>query len=381
MDIRDKIITTASTLENEYVKTFRSKGGKVFAGVCTFTPAEVIHAAGALPLRIRGTGSKATDKAEVYYSPTHCSFARHTLNQGLSGHFSFCDGIIFVSSCDHARRLYDNWGYTDSPPSVRYMMTVPHVGNEQAVIKYAEDLRRLAAFVGEQTGKTVTADSLHSSIKAYNEQRRLIGKLYEMRKRPHPAVKGTTMLYLWQTLTAIPVEEGNAILKELIETVDQNPDPMPEGAVRLFLASTHLEDPERMAAVESGRALIVNDTSCFGNGHFSAEVSEEGDPFLALAQRTLLRPSCPNIVDGFRKRLDNVEALAKEWNCDGIVFDHLQFCTIGDAEAYIYRQEFTKKNIPYISLQHELYGGGAGQVKTRMEAFTEQIANIKRNNA
>ena len=380
MDIREKLIQTASTLENDYVKQFRSKGGKVFAGVCTFFPAEVIYAAGALPLRIRGTGSRATDKAEAYYSPTHCSFVRHTLNQALSGNYSFLDGIVFVSSCDHARRLYDNWRYTDSKPSVRYMLTVPHVGNEEAVKGYAQDLRNLAAFMGEQTGKTVTDDALLASIKAYNEQRRLIGKLYEMRKRPGPSVKVTTMLSLWQPFTSVPVEDSKALLKELIETVSKNPDPIPEGAVRLFLATTHIEDPERMAALESGKAFFVNDSSCFGNAHFATEVSEEGDPYLALAKRTLLRPSCPNVVDGFRARLDRVENLAKEWNCDGIVFDHLQFCTIGDAEAYIHKQEFTKKKIPYISLQHELYGGGAGQVKTRIEAFTEQIVNLKNGN-
>ena len=133
-----------------------------------------------------------------------------------------------------------------------------------------------------------------------------------------------------------------------------------------------------MAALESGKALIVNDMSCIGNAHFSTEVSEDGDPYQALAERILLRPSCPNIVDRYQSRLDAAARFAEEWKCDGIVFDHLQFCTIGDVEAYLYRQEFTKKGIPYVSLQHELYGGGAGQVKTRIEAFTEQIYNIKR---
>ena len=378
MDIRDTIRRTASVMENDSVKNFRAQGGKVFATECIFAPAEIVHAAGALSIRLRGTGSRATDRAEVHYAPTHCSFVRHTFNQALTDQFAFCDGIIFATTCDHARRMYDVWKYTDCPPKERYLLTVPHVGNPEAVKAFADNLRLFATYISEQTGKQITDDSLRASIKTFNNQRRMIAKLYEMRKADKPPVNGKTMLAVWQMLSSVPVEEGNRMLDELIETVKGNPDEIPSDPIRLFLATTHIEDPERMAALESGKALIVNDMSCIGNAYFAGEVNEEGDPYMALSERILLRPSCPNIVDNFRDRLNYSQKLASEWNCDGMVYDHLQFCPFGDVEAYMYKQETLKSGLPYVSLQHELYGGGAGQVKTRIEAFTEQIDNIKR---
>lgn len=378
MDILQHFFQQASVLENEYIKKHKDQGGKVFAAICTFTPGEIIHAAGGLPLRMRSTGSKSTERAEVYYSPTHCSFVRHTLNQALLNEYSFCDGVIFATTCDHARRMFDNWRYTNAKPDMRYLLTVPHVGHDNAIESFAQDLRLLADEISKHTGIKIDNDKLNKSIKLYNEQRRLLAQINELRKRAIPPISGTEMLTVWQTLTAIPVEAGNELLRNLLNELQKVESAESSKSIRLFLATTHFEDIDRMQALESGKAIIVQDMSCVGNAHFSTEVEESDDPFMALATRAIKRPSCPNIVDRFKDRLTNAVALAKEWNCDGIVFDHLQFCTIGDVEAYIYRQEMDKLNIPYVSLQHELYGGGAGQVRTRIEAFTEQIINLKR---
>ena len=42
---------------------------------------------------------------------------------------------------------------------------------------------------------------------------------------------------------------------------------------------------------------------------------------------------------------------------------------------YLYRQEAKQNDIPLLALERELYGGGAGQIKTRVQAFLEQLKN------
>jgi benzoyl-CoA reductase/2-hydroxyglutaryl-CoA dehydratase subunit BcrC/BadD/HgdB len=67
----------------------------------------------------------------------------------------------------------------------------------------------------------------------------------------------------------------------------------------------------------------------------------------------------------------------EQWKCDGMLVDALQFCTYWASEGYIYQEICKNNNFPFLNLNHELYGGGTGQLKTRIEAFREQIMNAK----
>lgn len=379
---------------NEHIINFKKNGGKVILTLCAFIPPEILHAAGVLPVRIRATGSQTTEKAETQYSPTHCSFVRHTLNQAILGNYDFADGIVFATTCDHARRLYDNWIYSCKGPEWIYLMTVPHISTEGSVEYFKSDLKKLIAELEKLTGKVITHEKLENSIKLFNEQRELLNDLNELRKKKNPPISGADMLLVYQALFSIPVEDGNKLLRDLLTEAKAH-EGIQNVSARLLLTTTHFEDYERICALESSGAVIVNDSSCVGSGHYATDVmlntndSENNEKdsdqnrleeiIQALSERTLCRPSCPNIMDRFHDRKKAALEKAKEWNCDGIVFDHLQFCTIASSESYMMRNEALKVNMPFLVLQHELYGGGEGQVKTRIEAFVEQIKNLKKN--
>ena len=55
----------AMTLVNDEAAKWRENGGKVVGYFCSSMPEEIVTAAGAMPLRIRGTGSKGTDLADA----------------------------------------------------------------------------------------------------------------------------------------------------------------------------------------------------------------------------------------------------------------------------------------------------------------------------
>ncbi len=120
--------------------------------------------------------------------------------------------------------------------------------------------------------------------------------------------------------------------------------------------------------------LVVQDASCIGPGQLKAWLLKK------VIRSTIWLSACfhvlvPQLIDRVHERVDFFFNMYDRYQCDGIILDPLQFCNYWGAEAYICAVEAEKRGIPLLRLTHEIYGGGAGQLKTRVEAFTEQILN------
>ena len=104
-----KFAEATESIMNPAVQAWLDQGGKVAGYFCSSVPEEILMAAGYLPFRIRGTGSENTELSDAFFSPINCSFPRHAFNLALKGEYAFLDALICINSCDHVRRVYDNW--------------------------------------------------------------------------------------------------------------------------------------------------------------------------------------------------------------------------------------------------------------------------------
>ena len=123
--------------------------------------------------------------------------------------------------------------------------------------------------------------------------------------------------------------------------------------------------------------MVVADKICLGSPHFDTLVSEKGDPIEAIAKRYLTHLSCPRMMDDIKRRLKYIHDTIDEYHVDAVIAERLEFCTLMAGEAYMYKKELDKTKVPLLSIDRELYGGGTGQIKTRIQAFFEQVRNIK----
>ena len=81
-------------------------GSKVIGCYPVYTPVELIHAAGMLPVGILGGGNRLEiAHADSRFQSFICSIVKSTLELGLTGKLHFLDGIVFHSICDPARNL------------------------------------------------------------------------------------------------------------------------------------------------------------------------------------------------------------------------------------------------------------------------------------
>ena len=369
----EELVGAAAGLMNPAIEEWKAAGGKVVGYFCSHVPVEVLTAAAVLPFRMRGTGSTGTELADASFSSINCSFPKHTFNQALRGEFDFLDGLICISSCDHVRRVYDNWKQQLSTPYLTVMSLPKKIGEAQ-VDWYYEEINILREGLGKFLGVEITDDRLRDAIKQVNETRSLQRQMYELRKRERPPISGAEALAVMVAGSSLPRERYNDLLRTLLADLE-NVQGKSGYRARLMIVGSELDDPEYLQVIEDQGGLVVTDSICFGTRTMWVDCSEtEPDPVRALARYYIQeRPSCPRMNGAQPARAQFVQDMVREFAVDGVIGERMQFCDFWCAEHYMNKADLKEAGIPFIQIDREYILSGKGQLQTRIQAFLETM--------
>jgi len=366
----------AATLLNAEVQAWIDQGGRVAGTFCSSVPDELLMAAGILPFRIRGTGSQSTELSDAFYSPINCSFPRHAFNQALKGEYAFLDSLICINSCDHVRRVYDNWINNIDTTKFATVMSLPRKVGDRQVDWYADEIQLLRKKLEDHLGVEITDDRIREAIRLQNEIRALQKEIYLLRKSDRPPITGAETLVVMVAGTALPRQAYRDLLRELLaELRDAEGDG--DYKARIMILGSELDDPEYVKIIEDQGGLVVTDSICYGTRLMWVPVDEsESDPVRALARYHIQqRPACPRMYGNQPERIAFTKQLAKEFRVDGIIGERLQFCDNWLVEHYMTRNDLREQGeFPFLQLDREYVLSGKGQLRTRVQAFLETIA-------
>ena len=370
--VLDEFKAISEVMVNPYMTEWKDNGGKIVGYFCCNIPDEVFTAAGILPVRLRGTGSTGTEMSDAFYSSINCSFPRHVFNQALNHEFDILDGLLVPNSCDHIRRIYDNWIRQLDTQFVE-MFNLPKKVEEPQVQWYKDEVKILVEKLEKHFGVEITEEKLKNAIKLHNENKRLLKQIYEMRKADNPPITGGQVLTVIVAGTAIPRDKYNEMLKELVEDLKAT-EGIKEYKARLMVAGGILDDPEYMDIIESQGGLVVTDSLCFGTRMMWTEISEESDPYEAIARyQVQQRPTCPRSYGDQPRRRQFLQDMIKDFKVDGVIGERLLFCDPWVVEHYMNDQDLKEAGIPFLKLDREYILSGKGQLRTRVQAFLEML--------
>ncbi|MHA1230706.1 MAG: 2-hydroxyacyl-CoA dehydratase subunit D [Candidatus Helarchaeota archaeon] len=358
---------------NEFIRSKLNEGNKILGYTCSMIPEEIIHAAGLLPIRIFPYGHSDTTLADGYMTNLNCSFSRNILDKVLKGDYDFLEGAVFYNSCDHMRRMTDNWRFRKSLPFVHFM-SIPHLGDEEAFKWFKGEVLKLQKHIEDYFNVEISNKKLSESIKLYNETRRLLQELYDLRKVEAPKIWGHEITSILGACMVYPKEEFNQILKEYINEIKNRPGI--EDLPRLMIVGSIIDDPQYIKLIEDQNAIVVTDYNCIGTKYFLKEVDEKKDPIEALTERYLYKPPCPRGLGsmlGHKKRLEYVKNLIKEYYIDGVILERIKMCDLWSGDIYMMDGDLKSLGVPTLILEREYFLSGEGQMKTRVQAFLEML--------
>ena len=237
------------------VRRWREAGGKVVGHFQVYFPEEIAHAAGLLPLKIRGAQIEAR-QAEARFGSYLCSILKTSLELALSKRIEI-DMFVTHPICDAARNLAAVWGRNFPYPC--QILYLPQNANSSHAATYLRDeYARLKREIEEVAGRKVGDGDLLASIGVYNENRRLLRKLYAI-KREQPWLLPVDEAYVLVAVGGmIPRQEHNDLLRAVIPQIEAR-TARPQDRIRLVFEGGFCEQPPLDLLRTIGQSCYVVD--------------------------------------------------------------------------------------------------------------------------
>ena len=351
-------------------------GSKVVGCYPVYTPVEIIHAGGMLPVGIIGGGNRLEiAHADSRFQSFICSIVKSTLELGLTEKLNFLDGIVFHSICDPARNLGSVFKRNFPNLMVEYIHFPQNMISRHTQDYLAAEYKRIKSSYETLVGIPISDEDLWQSIRLYNEQRRLMRELYNLRAKKPQNLSTMECYVLTRIGTLLPVEEHIEILKEALPLLKQRNEKTKD-RIRVVLEGSFCEQPplELIEGLESAGCYILDDDFLQGWRFFKEDVSSEGDPLQNLAQAYLNKSVFSGVKHDLREpKSKHLIDKVKETGADAVLILAAKFCEPALFDYALYRQALEREGIPHLYLEFEEKMWIFDKARTEVETFVESM--------
>ncbi len=231
------------------------------------------------------------------------------------------------------------------------------------------------------TGKKITAESLKEAIKRVNAKRAAIHRLSSLRKYDPAPISGLDALLINQVFFYDNPKRFtasvNRVCDELEKRIQEKKGVFPAKRPRILISGCPMAVPNWKLPylVESSGAVIVGEESCVGERGTRNLTDDSGETVNEMMDAIVdryFKIDCA-IFTPNQERCDHVKEMYKKYNADGVIHYGLQFCQPYIMESMPVEKALEDIGIPTLRIETDYSMEDAGQLKTRIEAFIEQL--------
>lgn len=353
------------------VKRWRERGGKVVGHFQVNFPEEIVHAAGLLPFKVRGAPVEAV-RADSRFGSYLCSILKSSLELALSDTVEL-DMFVTHPICDAARNLAAVWGRNVSYPcQILYLPQNPNSPHSVTYLRGEYD--RLKRSVEEIAGGPISDENLRRSIDVFNENRRLLRELYEIKNATPWLVSADEAYVLVALAGLIPREEHNELLRTLLPQIRARANRKQDKIRVVFEGGFCEQPPLDMIRGIARSCYVVDDDLLIGLRWLLSDVELPGDPLLNLAEAYLEKSSYSPVQHDLRKPKEKMllERI-RQARADAAILTAAKMCEPGLEEQVAYARALDEAGVPYFVGEFEENMTSFDSMEIQLETFVETI--------
>ena len=361
------------------VKEFKENGGKLAGCLCSYTPSELMDAAGVATVGLCGTSNETIADAEKVLPKNLCPLIKSTYGFAYSQkcpYTYFADMIIGETTCDGKKKMYELLNELKET----YVLHLPQSQERAYANKiWCEELRLLKERLEEKFDVEITDEKLREAAAKRNRLRKALCSMYELQESCPPALKGTDMmLALQQGTFTFDLDQQIVNIEALVEKAkkayEAGERPVPETAKRILLTgcpSAGVIQKVGMVIENNGGVLVCLD-DCGGERTNKMLVDVEAEDILQAIADRYLAINC-SVMTTNSGRLENTKKMIEKYKVDGVIEVVLQACHTFNVEAAQMGRMVEELGIPYMKLETDYSTTDSGQIETRIAAFIEML--------
>jgi benzoyl-CoA reductase/2-hydroxyglutaryl-CoA dehydratase subunit BcrC/BadD/HgdB len=359
----------------------KKAGRKIIGSYCVFVPEEIALAANATLVGLCSGADFAMEEVERILPRNTCALIKSSFGFKLGKvcpYLESADMIVGENTCDGKKKAYES--LSDLVKNL-YVMDLPQVKSDHGKALLKAEYNRFRKAVEGLTGIPVSDKSLKQAIRTVNAKRTAIHRLSALRKADPAPISGLDALLANQVFFYDNperfTESVHKICDELENRIAEKNGVFPENTPRILVSGCPQAVPNWKLPfiVESSGAVIVGEESCVGERGTRNLTDETGETIEqmmdAIADR-YFQVDCA-IFTPNPDRLKHIQEMVAAYNADGVIHYGLQFCQPYLMESMPVEKAMEDANIPCLRIETDYSMEDVGQLKTRIEAFIEQL--------
>ena len=368
---------------NELIAQAKSEGKRCVAYVCENVPEPLLNLAGTFSIRLRAPRTGSMEMATYYLTSFLCEYSRALLERAIEGGFKFADCIITPDGCTMMNRCVENMELLKTMDKEKFFyeyMEIPMKCDDNGLNLYTlQCTNHILKPLAENFGIDVSDAAIRESVRRHNRICELIRAIGDFRKEENPRITGYEFHIITLATYAAPQD---MLIEKLEETLEElktrEPEPKNPFRARVVVVGSEIDDVDFVKLVEETGAYVCADRFCYGSlpGRVPIELNDAEDALTQVCRHYMTHSQCPRYMDmpKLLGRREYVNALAKEYNADGIIYEQIKFCDPWAYErmvgSHVLQHDF---GYPVLSVDRPYTIAGSGQMRTRVQAFVESI--------
>ncbi len=363
------------------VKELKDRGERVVGTFCTYTPIEVINAAGAHGVSLCGTSDAPIIHAEKELPKNLCPLIKSSYGFAVSEqcpYFYFADLIVGETTCDGKKKMYEL--LNDYKPT--HVMHLPQGNLGQHSFDYwRAEVQRLRERLEDEFEIEISDEDLREAIKNRNRERDILLEFYELGKLNPVPISGYELNTVMESIGfQFDKEEQNKFIRERIDEIRRDYEENYKGKKstrpRILITgcpSSGVRD-KILKTIEDSGADIVAFENCAGVREKMDKVDEDPtrDPIDAIAEKYL--NVCCSVMTPNPQRFEILDYMIEEYQVDAVIEIVLQACHTFNVESEKVKRFVTgDKKLPYMMVETDYSELDRGQINTRINAFLEML--------
>lgn len=357
----------------EMMEDYIKQGKKVIGVLPVYTPEEIVHAAGMVPMGLWG-GQVEIDKAKQYYPAFACSIMQSIAEFGLKGSYKGLSGVIIPCMCDTLICMTQNWksGIKEIP-----MIPFVHPQNrkiEGGVTYLMTEYDHVKAELEKICGGEIAEEAMLKSIDVYNENRKVMQEFVELVPKYLNTITPTVRNVIIKARHFMLKEDHTAMMKELIELLKAMPEEKFEGK-KVLVTGIILDNKDILEVLEENNVAVAYDNVAQESRQFMTLVPERGNSAIErLARQWSDVEGCTLAYNPEKKRGSMIVDDVKRLGLDGIIYALMKFCDPEEYDYPVVKADFDEADIPSLYIEVEQESSNAEQIRTRVQTFVEMLS-------
>lgn len=349
-------------------RKYLDEGKKVVLVAPVYTPQEIIHSMGLVPMGAWGADVEINE-AKKYFPAFICSIMQTLIEMGIKGTYEGASAIVIPSLCDSLKTLGQNWKY--AVKEIPFIpMTYPQNRKPAFGIKFTKSsYRRVINDLTIATGHNYSEFALKDSIAIYNEHNAVMREFAKIASEAEITAQERNDVFksAWFMLP----EEHTAIVKQLNEELAAGPKA--EGKVRVFVSGILADAPDLLKVFDDNGLKIVYDDVAHESRQYRTDTPDMANPIDALAQKFADMDHCSVLYDRDKKRVDLIIEQAKQYKADGVIVLMTKFCDPEEFDYVPIKRACEAAGIPHVNIEVDRQMVNYQQAATMVQAFREMF--------